>query len=78
MDAVYFVWCDTDKKYPQKSKIVDAIAAYERKLRVKASEVLVNAADESTPSPLPTTVASFVKPNYYYIPLPAALEKKLG
>jgi len=71
MDTTYFVWHDGDKKYPQPRKLLDALAAYERKARIPAEEILVNEADKELPSPVPSKVAPFVKRNYFYIPYPA-------
>lgn len=69
----YFVWFDPDKKYNQSSKLLDAIAAYRKKVGgAHPTEVLVNVKDAELPCYVPVQAAAFVNENYFYIPYPSA------
>lgn len=76
MNEVYFVWCDPDKKYKQQDKLEDAIYAYERKWKCKATEVLVHESDLNLKADIPLRTASFVPKNNFYIPQAAGAMQK--
>lgn len=70
-DNTYFVWFDPDKKYKQSHKLLDAIAAYRKKVGgTHPTEILVNVKDAGIPCYVPVKAAPFVNENYYYIPYP--------